>query len=95
MINKYCNKCSVASIVKSDFEYQLETTDFNNEEDMDDSYQYMITQLDIHYRSKDVDDNSLDLRNIADIINILDDIEKYTLKHSYEAIVEYLDKLEE
>lgn len=86
---------NVKDIVLSDFEHQLETTNFDDENDMDNSYQYMVSQLDIHYRSKGTDDESLTLYDIMNIMTILEDIEKYTLKEAYEAIINYLEELEE
>lgn len=86
---------NVKDMVLSDFEHQLETTNFDDENDMDNSYQYMVSQLDIHYRDKNVDDESLTLYDIMNIMNILEDIEKYTLKEAYETIISYLEELEE
>lgn len=86
---------NVKDMVLSDFEHQLETTNFDDENDMDNSYQYMVSQLDIHYRDKNVDDESLTLYDIMNIMNILGDIEKYTLKEAYETIISYLEELEE
>lgn len=86
---------NVKDVVLSDFEHQLETTNFDDEEDMDNSYQYMVSQLDIHYRSKSADDESLILYDIMNIMTILEDIERYTLKEAYEAIINYLEELEE
>ena len=51
----------------------------------------MITQLDIHYRDKDPADESLTLHDCANILLILDDLEKYTLKEAYEAVIEFLE----
>lgn len=81
---------NVRDMVQSDFKYQLETTNFDDAVDEDNSYQYMITQLDIHYRGKDPLDNSLTLRDCAKILSILDN-EEYTLKEAYEEVVKILE----
>ena len=85
------NRLSVRDTVLSDFEYELENNNFADENANDASYQYMITQLDIHYRDKDPADESLTLHDCANILLILDDLEKYTLKEAYEAVIEFLE----
>lgn len=72
-----------------DFETQLETTIFGNEEAESDSYFYMLSVLETRFKYTDI----LTLRQLVDIFNILDDIEKYTLKEAYEKIIEYLEEI--
>lgn len=93
MLNKSSQEISsVRDTILCDFETQLETTNFLDETDCDNSYQYMITQLDIYYRHKDENDNSLTIYDVSYIVTVLDDIEKYSLKQAYQEIINYLDK---
>lgn len=95
-LEKYYHPCpSVRDIVLSDFEYQLENTNFNDEEDCDNSYQYMMIQLDIHYREKDASDTSLTLLDCVTIVETLNNIEQLTLKQAYENIIEFLKSKED
>ena len=73
-----------------DAQSELDTTDFTSEKSKDDSYQYFIDQLDIHYRDRDVDDNSVDLKDIAYIMNIFDTLE-LDLDECYFEIIKYLE----
>lgn len=82
----------VRNIVLCDFKTQLETTNFSDDVDSDNSYQYMVTQLDLHYRHKDDEDESLTIYDIAHIMTTLADIEKYSLREAYQEIIYYLSK---
>ena len=83
-------KVKIRDIVLSDFEYQLEITKFYSTEDSDNSYHYMLTQLEIHYKDKNKNDNSLTKRDVQYIKDILDNVEAYTLKQAYENIITFL-----
>lgn len=56
-----------------------------------DSYCYMVDQLDIHYRHKEDTDDSLDLKDIQIIMNILDNEKGKKLTMCYFDVIEYLE----
>ena len=82
---------NVRDIILSDFKHQLEITKFHSTEDSDNSYHYMLTQLEIHYKDKNKHDNSLTKRDIQYIKDVLDNVEDYTLKQAYENIIWFLE----
>ena len=68
----------VKNIVLLDFEdelrklIELKNNGLLTDEKLDDSYNYMLDQLDIHYRQKDANDWTLDIIDIRNIVNELE-----------------------
>lgn len=86
----------VKNVVLLDFKDELDTlTKLKNggqldAEEEDKSFNYMLDQLDAHYRGKDGADFSLDLYDIRNIMNIL--LEHHRpLIDCYTRVVEYLE----
>lgn len=88
-IEEHKHTISLRESLLLDFKQALENTEFGNEESEDDTYQYLLDQIDIQYRDKDIDDNSLDLLKLATIIKDLDD-STLTLKQSIMQIINFL-----
>ena len=59
--------------------------------DEDNSYNDMLDRIDEHYRGKAVDDNSLDIFDIRNIVNLMDESEDDNLVDVYSRVAEYLD----
>ena len=83
-------KCDVRDIVLSDFKHQLEITKFDDEQDSDNSYQYMMSQLDIHFKDKRKNDKSLTKTDVEMIKNILDNLD-YSMREAYIRVISFLE----
>ena len=69
----------------------LDNTEFGNEDAEDDTYQYLKSQIEIMFTSKDRDDYTMLLDDIVDLMNILND-SNYNLRDSLIAMYDYLNK---
>ena len=85
----------VREIIRLDFEselndlIELENNDLLTKEKENDSFDFMIRQLDEHYRHKDWDDWNFDIWDLQSVLNILQDNQK-SLIECYGLVVEYL-----
>ena len=85
----------VKDVVRLDFEneindlIELKNNGLLTDEKMDDSYNFMLEQLDTHYRQKDANDWTLDLIDVTNIVNIIQNTD-YDLIERYGEIVKYL-----
>lgn len=66
---------------------EIDNADFSTEETQDDSYQYAIIKITEIF--KDCDD-TLDLHDVVETVNILDDLD-LALKDAYEAAIQNLE----
>lgn len=73
-----------------DFEHEAKQKLITKEE-QDDSYQFMLSNLEQRWKEKRKDDKSLTKKDFSYIKTILDD-EKYTLKQAYSEIIYFLTK---
>ena len=81
---------NVRERVLLDFRSEIDSLENNERATEDDSYSYMIDQLDIHYREKDCEDWSLTIYDIKNIMNILDQKDKELIDCYFE-VVDYLE----
>lgn len=81
---------NVRERVLLDFRSEIDSLQNNERATEDDSYSYMIDQLDIHYREKDYDDWSLNIYDIKNIVGILDNKSK-DLIDCYFEVINYLE----
>lgn len=72
-----------------DFNYECDNVDFNDKEACDKSYQIMNDQLRIQFEDKEKTDKSLTKKDIAYIVDVLDDTE-LELRDAYIIICEFL-----
>jgi len=66
---------------------ELDNADFSNEQSCDDSYQLFLTKTNEIYKS--TSDDSLDIHDIVEVVNILDNLE-LSLKEAYIEAIKYL-----
>ena len=85
----------IREIIRLDFErelndlIELENNDLLTKEKENDSFDFMITQLDEHYRHKDWNDWGFDIWDLQSVLNILQD-DKKSLIECYGLVIEYL-----
>lgn len=61
----------IADNLKTDILYELDIVDFDDDAECDNSYHYILTNLEINYKNKDRDDNSLSAEGFDRILRIL------------------------
>ena len=81
---------NVREEVLLDFKSEISNLQNGERRTENDSYSYMIDQLDIHYREKDCEDWSLNIYDIKNIVDILDDRNKDLIVCYFE-VIDYLE----
>lgn len=80
---------SIAWVIESQLDDENNFIDNCTE---DDSYQYVMTQIDINYKNMSEEDNSIILQELAKLVTIIENSRK-TLKEVYESALRYIKKI--
>ena len=80
---------SIAWVIESQLDDENNFIDDCTE---DDSYQYVMTQIDINYKNMPEKDNSIILQDLAKLVTIIENSRK-TLKEVYESALRYIKKI--
>lgn len=76
-----------------DFKNELNVVNFDNNRAKDDSYEFMIMNLQTRFEEKEKDDKSISLLDCKDIIDILNN-EELPLNTAYHKVLNFLYELE-
>jgi len=94
LLNGKKKESNALSTIEWVIENQLEDEAiFGDETAEDDSYQYVMTQIDINYRNMTANDNSIILQQLAKLVTIIENPRK-TLQEVYKSALRYIHSID-